>query len=312
MRRAAWTAAAALAATVAVAVAAPLEYGLAPQRVEAETWVIEGSREHFSRANGGNIVNTGFIVTDGGVVVVDTGPSAAYGREMRAAIAAVSDRPVVRALNTHLHPDHFLGNQAFAEAGILADAGTVAAIEREGQDLAANLYRLSGDWMRDTEPVVPRRLEVESELIGGHELRYLRLAGHTGSDLAVFDASTGVLFAGDLVFHDRAPTTPHADIGAWLAALDALEKLPFAVLVPGHGPVARSAAPIAQTRDYLVWLRDTLEQAAAHGLDITEVMQLPIPDRFAGLALVREEFVRSTVHLYPSIEQARFAHIRPK
>ncbi|HAW39797.1 MAG TPA: MBL fold metallo-hydrolase, partial [Pseudomonas sp.] len=45
---------------------------------------------------GGNIVNTGFIVTDSGVVVIDSGPSRRYGEAMREAIARVTDRPIIK------------------------------------------------------------------------------------------------------------------------------------------------------------------------------------------------------------------------
>ncbi len=89
------------------------DYALEPQQVAPNTYVLIGANEHFSFANGGNIANTGFIVTDDGVVVIDTGPSRLYGEQMIAAIRAVTDQPIVRVYNTHLHPDHFLGNQAF-------------------------------------------------------------------------------------------------------------------------------------------------------------------------------------------------------
>ncbi|MGC2856929.1 quinoprotein relay system zinc metallohydrolase 1 [Novispirillum sp. DQ9] len=280
-------------------------YGLTPRQIAPGSWLLEGTTEDFSRANGGNIVNTGFIVTGGGVVVFDTGPSARYGAEMRAAIEAITAEPVALVIASHQHPDHFLGNQAFPPETLAATAGTIAGIRAGGSDVAANLYRLVGDWMLGTEAVAPTRvLDTRTEEVGGHRLRILALAGHTASDVAVFDETTGVLWASDLVFHDRTPTTPHADIAPWLAALEALEALPFTVLVPGHGAPARDGGPIAQTRDYLRWLDRTLTAAAHAGLSMTEVMRLPIPERFHRMSLLREEFQRSVVHLYPGLEKA--------
>lgn len=280
-------------------------YGLTPREIAPGSWLFEGTTEDFSRANGGNIVNTGFIVTGDGVVVFDTGPSARYGAEMRAAIEQVADAPLRLVIASHAHPDHFLGNQAFPPATLAATAGTIAAIKAEGADLAANLYRLTGDWMLGTEAVAPGRvLDGAVEEIGGHRLRFLAVAGHTGSDLAVFDETSGVLWASDLVFHDRTPTTPHADIAAWLAALDSLEALPFTLVVPGHGPPAADRRPFAQTRDYLRWLDATLTASARAGLSMAEVMRLPIPRRFQSMSLLREEFQRSVVHLYPARERA--------
>ena len=55
--------------------AGPLTYALKPVAIAPDTWVFEGTREHFTRSNGGNILNPGFIVTDDGVIVIQTGPS---------------------------------------------------------------------------------------------------------------------------------------------------------------------------------------------------------------------------------------------
>lgn len=284
--------------------AAEFEYRLQPRQAAADTWVFVGGTEDFSPVNGGNVVNTGFIVTTAGVLVIDTGPSLRYGRQMRAAIARITDKPVVKVINTHHHPDHFLGNQAFAGLPILALPETAHGEESQGGAFADNMYRMNGEWMRDTEPLpatvtdLPARLE-----LGGHVIDLLPLAGHTGADLAVFDRTTGVLFSGDLVFHGRAPTTPHADIPRWLASLAALEKLPVKLLVPGHGQPTTDASPVALTRDWLVWLEASLKRGAAEGLDMAEMLGQPIPARFAAMPLARSEYRRSVSHLFPRFER---------
>ncbi len=301
----------AVAAMASGAMAADFDYGLKPVEVAPGTYVFEGRTEDFSVRNGGNIVNTGFIVTSAGVVVIDTGPSRRYGQQMRAAIGRITRQPVVRVFNTHHHPDHFLGNQGYADVGIEALPETVQAIGREGKALTENMYRLNGDWMRDTEALAPRALDgVGSASVGDHRLKLVPRRGHTAGDLAVFDETTGVLFAGDLVFYNRAATTPHADLAEWQKSLDALERMPFKVLVPGHGPVVRDARAIAQTRDYLAWLAATLRQAAERGLDMNEVMALPLPERFKDIALTDIEYRRSVTHLYPALEQAALGGAR--
>ena len=92
---------------------ASLDYRLKPRRIAENTWVIEGAVADFSRANGCNIINTAFIDTGDGVLVVNTGPSRLYGEQQRRAIAAVTPQPVRRVLNLNLHPDYFFGNQAW-------------------------------------------------------------------------------------------------------------------------------------------------------------------------------------------------------
>ncbi len=288
------------------------DYGLKPLKVAADTYVLPGKLETFSTANGGNIANTAFIVTRAGVVVIDTGPSKLYGEAMRRAIAQITPLPVVKVVNTHLHPDHVFGNQAFTEARIEALPDSTRELSEQGKGFTEGLYRLVGGWMAGTELRLPDKAP-RSEDVGGHRLEMVALTGHTHADLVVLDRTTGTLFASDLVFLDRAPATPHADIAAWLAALDAIERLPFTTLVPGHGPVHRGDRGIAQTRDWLTWLRATLKRAAEDGLDMSEAMALPIPDRFRTMALAREELVRSVVHLYPRLERdtMRRAEVKP-
>lgn len=283
---------------------AELRYTLQPRQIADDVWLLEGSTDNFDKANGGNIVNTGFIVTAAGVVVIDSGPSRRYGEAMRAAIASVTDRPVIKLLLTHHHPDHVLGNQAFADVPIAALAGTTELLREQGNAMAENMYRLVGDWMRGTEVVLPSESLAPGTLeIGGRSLRLLSLRGHTGADLAILDERSGVLFAGDILFYQRALTTPNSPgLDVWLEDLDTLEALPWKRLVAGHGPVADDAAPFVQMRDYLGWLDGLLREAASGGADMNEVIQSPIPERFAGISLTRYELIRSVSHLYPRYE----------
>ncbi|WP_313485106.1 quinoprotein relay system zinc metallohydrolase 1 [Stutzerimonas kunmingensis] len=283
---------------------AELRYTLQPRQIADDVWLLEGSTDNFDKANGGNIVNTGFIVTAAGVVVIDSGPSRRYGEAMRAAIASVTGRPVIKLLLTHHHPDHVLGNQAFADVPIAALAGTTELLREQGNAMAENMYRLVGDWMRGTEVVLPSETLAPGTLeIGGRSLRLLALRGHTGADLAILDERSGVLFAGDILFYQRALTTPNSPgLDVWLEDLDTLEALPWKRLVAGHGPVADDAEPFVQMRDYLGWLDGLLREAANGGADMNEVIQSPIPERFAGISLTRYELIRSVSHLYPRYE----------
>jgi uncharacterized sulfatase len=296
--------AAMLTATAALADSANFDYGLKARTLADGVHLFEGTTQNFSRENGGNIVNTGYLETAAGAVVIDSGPSRRYGEQMRAAIEKqTGNARIARVFDTHAHPDHFLGNQAFDADTLAALPATRQAIQTGGEALAANLYRMVGGWMEGTEAVAPTQdAQPGPVAIGGRTLRLLALAGHTGADLAVFDEKTRTLFAGDLVFFQRTPTTPNADIAKWLVSLDQLEKVDFAILVPGHGPVVTDRSAIQQTRAYLRWLRGALQDAASKGLDPTEAMQIQVPQQFAGLALLHEEFQRSVVHLYPAME----------
>lgn len=280
-------------------------YTLTPQPVADGVYFFEGAREHFNRENGGDIANTGFIRTEAGAVVIDTGPSRRYGEAMRETMAKVlGDRRVAAVYLTHAHPDHFLGNQAFDDVPLRASAETARVIREQGAAFTDALYRLVGPLMAGTVPRPPDQLVTGGAVtLGGRSLEILLLDGHTTSDLAVFDRTSGTLFAGDLVFFNRTLTTPSADLPRWIAALETLSRMPFQYMVPGHGPLLKDAAGIAQTRDYLDWLSATLRSAARAGRDMPELLEIERPERFAKLAVFEAEWARSVVHLYPDIEQ---------
>ncbi|EJO94147.1 beta-lactamase domain-containing protein [Ectopseudomonas mendocina DLHK] len=282
-----------------------LDYQLQPRQLAEGVWLVEGSTDNFATDNGGNIVNVGFIETADGVVVIDSGPSRRYGEALRQSIEKATGKAVVRVLLTHHHPDHALGNQAFAGVPIAALPETTRLLAEQGDAMAENMYRLVGDWMRGTEVVLPSEEVQEGTLeIGGRRLQLLALRGHTGADLAILDERTGVLFAGDILFYQRALTTPNSPgLDVWQADLDRLEALPWQQIVPGHGPVTTDAAPFTQMRDYLGWLDGLLRQGAEQGAEMNELIRAPIPERFAQVSLSRYELIRSVSHLYPRYER---------
>lgn len=272
--------------------------------VGPDTWALIGRTEDLSPDNGGNIANAGFIATADGVVVVDTSASRALGEAWRAAITARAKAPVVRVFNTHLHPDHILGNQAFPAEVLATLPLTRQAMSEVGEAFNDNLYRMVGAAMKGTNVVVPQAGAEPGLLeLGGHRIRVMALRGHSAADLAVFDETTGVVFTGDLVFWQRAPTTPHADLARWRESLDVLAALPFKRMVPGHGPVLDDRRGIDMTRRWLDWLEQTLVEAAQAGLDMNEVLALPLPAEWAAVPLAASEYRRSVAHLFPGIER---------
>ncbi len=280
------------------------DYRLQPKMIAQDTYVLQGVDEDFSFRNGGNILNTGFIVTSQGVLVIDTGPSRLYGEQLRKAIGGITQKKIWRVYNTHLHPDHFLGNQAFEDTPIAALPGTIAGMRQQADMFTDNMYRLVDHWMVGTYPLLPTEvLEPGTLDVGEHRLSFIALQGHTQADLAVFDHTTGVLFAGDLVFHNRAPTTPHADIMRWNESLKKLEALPFKIVVPGHGAISYGPEPLLQTGNYLRWLDKTLRKQAESGKDMVEVLYLQMPPEFADLAVMPNEYQRSVSHLYAELER---------
>lgn len=293
--------------------ASNLDYKLQAKQIAKDTYVFEGANDDFSRANGCNIINTGFIVTSDGVVVINTGVSKLYGEQQRQAIAKVTNKKIKLVLNLNLHPDYFLGNQAYADVPIAALSASIQGMKEEGASYTDNLYRICGDWMTATESkpatqvIQPGPMSVSD---ANHQLELIQFNGHTAADLVLWDRTTGVVFAGGLVFADRVPTTPHANISEWLKSLETVSKWntskQIKALVPSHGPYSKGLEGIEQTKEYLTWLDQSFKNAALQGMDISEVLRLPVPYKFRGFAALKPEYLRNVTHLYPSYEKEIF------
>lgn len=283
---------------------AALHYTPKAEQVADGLWVIRGADDAILKANGGAIANISLLDTTDGAVLIDAGPSLRYGTELSALARTLTGKAVTRVYLTHLHPDHSYGDAAFAPAQIAATQALIDDLKLEGPGFSDGMYRLLGDWMRGTELRFPGHVvSAPAETVGGRTFRMLPLAGHSAADLVLLDTRTGTLVAGDLVFHDRAPSTPHADLPRWRTSLDTLKALGHARVIPGHGPLdATPGTAIDQTRGWIDWLDGALGDAAAKGLDMVEAGAMPIPSRFAAVKEARYELQRSVAHLYPAFE----------
>lgn len=283
--------------------AAPLAYALKPEKLADGVWMIPGAQEAITQGNGGAIANIAILDTSAGAVIIDTGPSLRFGEALAALATELTGKPVARVYLTHFHPDHVFGNQAFDAKLIAATPAVAKGLEALGEAFADSMYRSAGDWMRGTELRLPGTLlQGDVEDFGNRRIRCLVMRGHTDSDLVLFDEASGILFAGDLVFLDRAATTPHADIERWRISLANLGAIPCARIVPGHGPAETTDRGIVQTRDWLEAVNGMIVSAFERGLDVSEAVALDLPQWTSRIALARYEYERTVMHLYPKLE----------
>ena len=256
---------------------APLHLTLAQEapvmkavQVSPSAWYVEGLSALGSSANQNFISNAAFVVTPAGVVVIDALGSPALADRLMAEIRKVTLQPVTHVIVTHYHADHIYGLQALRKQGarILAHRAALEYLNSETarQRLESSRQELA-PWVDAQTRLVPADEWIDGDkvlTVGG--MRFvLKHVGpsHTPEDLVVYLPQEKVLFAGDLVFRSRIPFVGQADSGHWIQALDVLLAYDATTIVPGHGPLSSEARKDMQlTRDYLVYLRTTMGEAA--------------------------------------------------
>lgn len=303
----AWLLATAAAAPVA---AAPLHV----DEVAPGVYVHIGQPKDFEDGYDGDIANIGFVVGTDAVAVIDTGGSYAVGIALKEAVRAITPLPIRYVINTHGHPDHVFGNAAFIQPDSTANDAPPRLIGHAmlPQTLAVrrdaylrNLKKQLGSGAEKSALLAPdETVQDHLTLDLGHRKLELTAwpSAHTNNDLTVFDAATGTLWTGDLLFIERAPAID-GDIKGWLAAIDALKKAPAVTTIPGHGPVTHDKnRALTRERDYLATLLHDVRTSIRNGTDMTTTMTTAAAAERTRWQLFDVVNRRNVNFIYPTLE----------
>ena len=304
----------AAAATALGIAAAAAQTAVRPQPVEVApgAYMVQGLSALGSSANRNFISNAGFVVTKDGVLVVDALGSPTLARELLEAIRRITPAPVRYVVLTHYHADHIYGLQVFKDQGATIVAHQAGRLYLNS-DTATLRLQASREELAPAVDAQTRLVPADRWIDGRTTLQLggldfvLQPAGpaHTPEDLVVWVPQLRLLFAGDLVFRGRVPFVGQADSGRWITALDTLLAFDAGIIVPGHGPASSSArADLELTRDYLVYLRKTMGDAARNMDPFEEAYARTDWSRFDKLPLFHAANRINAYNTYLLMEQA--------
>jgi cyclase len=190
--------------------------------------------------------NSGIILTQEGVVVIDTGQNPYESRNIWATVRNLTTMPVRLVIDTEPHADHTTGNFMFSPpAVVIAAAGageSMRAAERNAPDRIARLRETSPEFRAALADYrfVPPHIEYRDRMtinLGGRTFELFYLKGvHSEADTAIWLPNERVLFsASAFVVNQINILRPIVNIPDILAAGQMMKALNPEHVVPGHG-----------------------------------------------------------------------------
>lgn len=197
--------------------------------------------------------NTGIIVGDDAVMVIDTQATPVMAQDVIRRIRTVTDKPIRYVAMSHYHAVRVLGASAYRPEHIVASQETYELIVERGEaDMRSEIERFPR-LFRAVESVPGLTwptLVFQKQLtlwLGKLEVRLMQIGrGHTKGDTVVWLPADRVLFSGDLVEFEATPYAGDAYFAQWPAALDAIAALQPLALVPGRGAALKTPGEVAK------------------------------------------------------------------
>jgi glyoxylase-like metal-dependent hydrolase (beta-lactamase superfamily II) len=225
--------------------------------------------------------NSVFLVTDEGVLLIDTRTHPREGSDLLDRIRKVTDKPIKWVINSHFHGDHHMGNSVFKAAGATFVAQEETARIMQLVQPKEMARRVDGFKSRGYDPdevkLILPDVTFDSRMtirLGGREVRLFYLGpGQNAGDTFVHFPHARLLFTpGAFAKHSMPNMAFTPSVDNWLALLDRIAAMDFDAILPAHGDVARRA----DVKELSAMLADeyaTVKDAVSRGVTLDQAVK---------------------------------------
>ena len=223
--------------------------------------------------------NSGIIIGDDGVIVIDAQATPAMAGQVIERIAKVTDKPIKYVVLSHYHAVRVLGASAYHAQEVVASETCRAMIAERGQEdwdsefgRFPRLFRAAETIPGLTWPTLTFKQKMTLYLGKRRvELRHIGRA-HTAGDIVAYVPDANVVFSGDIVEYKSACYCGDAHFTDWPGTLARLDRVKADALVPGRGEALAGtvAEGIALTRDFLRGTYEPVKRGVARGASLKE------------------------------------------
>jgi cyclase len=190
--------------------------------------------------------NSGIILTQEGVVIIDTGQNPIESRDIMETVKKLTSMPVRLVIDTEPHADHTTGHFVFSPPAIVVAAAgggeSMRNAERGNPDRIQRLAATSPEMKAALEGYrfIPPHIEYHDRMtinLGGRAFELMYLKGvHSESDNAIWMPNERIVFsASAFVVNQINILRPFVTIPDILAAGKMMKALNPEHVVPGHG-----------------------------------------------------------------------------
>lgn len=281
---------------------------LSLKKVTKNVWSIVGPLTNRNKENLGNNATFGFVVTDDGVVLIDSGGSLKGAKALHKIIKSVTNKPIRYVINSGGQDHRWFGNDYFSSLGakiISSEAAKKDHKERLGSQWTMLEARIGKDGIDGTkEKFADITFKNDYKFTLGNvkfEI-YFRGQAHTPGDAFIWLPQSKVMFTGDIVYTERMlGIGEQSNSKSWLHVFNSMAGFKPKHLVPGHGSPTTLDKAIKDTGNYLSFLRNSIllfieSGGGAH--DISRINQT----RFKYLKNYESLKGRNALKVYTEIE----------
>lgn len=251
------------------------------EKITKNVFVMHGPLEEPNMENEGFMNNPGVIVGKNGLIVIDPGSSLHVGEKVIQEIEKISKKPILAVFNTHIHGDHWLGNQAivakYPQVKIYAHPKMIQhAKGGEGANWVDIMKTLTKKFAENTKVTLPTNATKNKQIIivDGQKFKIHNptTKAHTDTDIMIEHINSQSLFLGDNNFLKRmgrfdASSSMHGNIEVLQYAKD----LKFKHFVPGHGRTGNQEKALMPFLNYLLIVQKVVKQGYEAELEDYEI-----------------------------------------
>ena len=248
----------------------------------AKTITFEQLSEHGWAYTAEGDPNSGVIVGDDGVMVIDATATPVMAQDLIARIRNITDKPIKYVTLSHYHAVRVLGASAYKAEQIIASRPTYELIVERGQEDWQSEYERFPRLFQNADSVPGLTwptMVFEKQMtvyMGKLEVQLIQIGpGHTRGDTIAWLPGEGTLFSGDLVEYNAGIYTGDAQLEEWPDTLEKLRALKPKALVPGRGPALKTAADAIKaidfTQNFVRQLLACARAGVAAGKDLKQV-----------------------------------------